>query len=458
MIHDERIRRLNRLPERRGRYVLYWMQASQRVEWNHALEFAIDRANELGLPVVAGFGLMDDYPEANARHTAFMLEGLSEVQHALAKRGVLFVARRGSPDAVAVALAKDAAMAVCDKGYLRHQKRWRRNVVRAAECPVVEVESDAVVPVETASIKEEYAAATLRPKLHRLLSRFMAPLRPRRVKQSSLQMDLPGLDLSVPARVLATLSFKSPVAPVTPFYRGGARAANELLDEFIARKLDRYDMRRNDPSQDVVSHMSPYLHFGQISPLEIALRVRNGDDKRPEAVEAYLEELIVRRELSLNFVYFNKDYDAFRCLPNWATQSLRLHEKDDRPTRYTAGELESARTHDPYWNAAQRELTLTGKMHNYMRMYWGKKILEWRAKPADAFRIALRLNNRYELDGRDPNSFAGVAWCFGKHDRPWTERSIFGTVRYMNAKGLERKFDMAAYVEQVNAIAAACPT
>jgi deoxyribodipyrimidine photo-lyase len=204
--------------------------------------------------------------------------------------------------------------------------------------------------------------------------------------------------------------------------------------------------------------MSPYLHFGQVSPIQIALKVRQASGKPKAAKEAYLEELIVRRELSMNFVHFNAHYDSYEALPEWAKKTLETHKKDRREYLYSPNELEHAQTHDSYWNAAQKEMVATGKMHNYMRMYWGKKILEWSPTPEEAFGIALNLNNKYEMDGRDPNAFAGVAWCFGKHDRPWPERPIFGKVRYMNDRGLRRKFDIEGYVRRVESLPQASPS
>ncbi|MGQ9671892.1 MAG: deoxyribodipyrimidine photo-lyase, partial [Candidatus Aminicenantales bacterium] len=192
-----------------------------------------------------------------------------------------------------------------------------------------------------------------------------------------------------------------------------------------------------------------YLHFGQISPVYIALRAMK---TKSRGADAFLEELIIRRELSLNFVFYNRNYDSFEALPAWAKQSLKSHEKNKRSSLYTLEEFEAASTHDPYWNAAQKEMLIKGKMHGYMRMYWGKKILEWCKTPEEAFRIALYLNNKYELDGRDPNGFAGVAWCLGKHDRPWPERPIFGNVRSMNDRGLKRKFDADKYVKMMSTL------
>jgi len=234
----------------------------------------------------------------------------------------------------------------------------------------------------------------------------------------------------------------------TEHFKGGVSEAKKRLEKFIENKLQDYPKLRNDPTVDYQSNLSPYLHFGQISPIHIASEILSAKSAT-EAKEAYLEELILRRELAANYVQYNNDYDAFKGLPEWAKRSLHNHTKDPRKYLYNLEELENAQTHDPYWNAAQNEMRLTGKMHGYMRMYWGKKIIEWTATPEIAFKTALQLNNKYELDGRDPNGFAGVSWCFGKHDRPWGERPIFGNVRYMNDNGLRRKFDADKYVENV---------
>jgi len=448
MIEPERIRRLKEADEKKGDFVLYWMQASQRSEYNHALDYAILEANARSLPLVTFFGITDLFPEANLRHYTFMLEGLSETKAALAERGVQLVARHESPERGAADLARRAAVVVVDRGYLRVQKRWRRSVARKAPCSVVQVESDVVVPVEVTSEKEEYAAATIRRKIQKHLPRFMKPMRRASVRRDSLGLKLEGLDLSDVGSILTKLRVDRSV-PAVETFRGGTSHAKRLLSEFVREKLKDYAHLSNDPTAEVASDLSPYLHFGQISPLYVALEIASAPGVRKEAKEAYLEQLIIRRELSMNFVNFNERYDSYDCLPSWAKHTLGEHESDPRRYEYSLEELEQARTHDPYWNAAQREMVLSGKMHNYMRMYWGKKILEWMQKPEDAFRAALYLNNKYELDGRDPNGFTGVAWCFGKHDRPWQERKVFGKVRYMNAEGLRRKFDMDGYVRRV---------
>jgi deoxyribodipyrimidine photo-lyase len=445
MIHHERIRILNRKTERKREYVLYWMQASQREECNHALEYAIERANELHVPVVVFFGITDRFPGANERHYRFMLEGLRETRDALERRGVRMVVRGVSPEKGVVNLARRASLVVVDRGYLHIQRRWRREAAKRITCPVIQVESDVVVPVEEVSDHEEYAAATIRTKILKLREDYLVPLRRRPVKCDSLGLRISGLDIGATDAVLCGLAIDRRVKP-SIFYRGGTSEARRLLARFIRTGLDTFDERRNDPNADNVSHMSPYLHFGQISPLYIALRVA---DRASPGSEPYLEELIVRRELSMNFCFYNRRYDSFQGLPDWCRKTLLAHERDGREYVYSRSELEEARTHDPYWNAAQNEMRVTGKMHGYMRMYWGKKILEWRRSPADALRVALYLNNRYEIDGRDPNGFAGVAWCFGKHDRPWGERRIFGTIRYMNDRGLRRKFDADAYAARI---------
>lgn len=446
MIQKERIKLLNKKRVRSGSYILYWMQASLRTEYNHALEYAILKANELHRPLIVFFGITDHFPEANERHYAFMLEGLCEVKRSLKKREIQMVILHQSPDQGVIRLAKRASLVVVDRGYLRIQRQWRKTVADRIDCPLIQVESDVIVPVDEASTREEYSAATLRPKIHRKLDQFLVPLKSIDPIVKPIDLEVDSFPIEPIEQSLSKLRIDRSVKPVSTF-RGGTEEAYQHLEIFLEEKLDRYPELRNDPTLDYLSHMSPYLHFGQISPLEIALKVKQ--TKSP-GIEAFLEELIVRRELSMNFVFYNKHYDTFQAIPEWARHSLRTHRQDRRPYLYTLEQLERAETHDLYWNAAQKEMVITGKMHGYMRMYWGKKILEWGKRPEEAFRIALYLNNKYELDGRDPNGFTGVAWCFGKHDRPWGERPVFGNVRYMNDKGLKRKFNADQYVKRID--------
>ncbi len=447
MVDARRVRLLNDAPvDGDGQYVLYWMQQAQRARFNHALEYAARRANELGQSLVTGFGLYEDYPEANERHFAFMLEGLAETAARLHQRGIKFVLRRGQPDAVALALAADASLVVCDRGYLRHQRAWRCRLADRAGRQVVEVEGDVVVPVALASDKAEFAARTLRPRLQRQWPDLLGGLGETALKVSSLPLAVTGdADVREHEKLLADLDIDRKVARSERF-RGGTARAREHLRRFLRADLNGYAEARNDPSAPCASNLSPYLHFGQISPIEVARKVSAAKGGVAGDRAAFLEELIVRRELAINFVVHEPEYDGFAGLPAWARRTLAEHAGDERPARYTRAELERADTADRYWNAAMTEMRRTGYMHNYMRMYWGKKVLEWCNTPEYAHATLLYLNNKYFLDGRDANSYANVGWIFGLHDRPWQERPVFGKVRYMNAAGLERKFDIDAYV------------
>lgn len=450
---DARVKRLNDEPERSGKYVLYWMQQSQRENCNPALETAITEANRLGLPVLVGFGLTASYPDANARHYAFLLEGLKDVRDALAARGIGFEVHLGSPDEIALKLAQHAAIVVCDRGYLRHQKEWRSKVAKLAGRSVIQVEGDVLVPVDLVSGKAEIAARTIRPKILKLREDFLVP--PERVapRVAALPVAPQSIDIADIPALISKLDIDHDVGPVRRF-KGGARQAKRRLDAFVDETLRNYAEGRREPASEHVSFLSAYLHFGQISPLEITLAVRHAEAP-DEDRKSYLDELIVRRELAMNFVEHQSDYDSYSCLPQWGKDSLQQHRADRRPHVYGEEQLARAETHDPYWNAAMKEMRYTGYMHNHMRMYWGKKILEWSSDPEQAFKTALTLNNRYFLCGRDANSYANIAWCFGLHDRPWPERPIFGKVRSMTASGLERKVDIDAYVTRVDELIAA---
>jgi deoxyribodipyrimidine photo-lyase len=447
-IQVERIQNLNEADVREGGYVLYWMQASQRAEQNHALEYAVRRANDLDQRLLVVFGLTDDYPEANLRHYTFMLEGLKDAQEAIEKRGIEMVVREGSPEEVALEAGKDASLIVTDRGYMRPQKKWREKVAREADCLVTQVESDVVVPVELASGKQEHAARTLRPKIQEYLEDFLVALRPTKVEKWSKNMQEDGLDLSDVEKVLDGMDLDRSVGALSHLYKGGNSEAKKIFRRFLIQGLGDYDANRNQPQTDYVSHMSKYLHFGHVSPIWLVLQAREASAKQNN-IESFVEELVVRRELSMNFVFYNNDYDSYSNLPAWARKTLEEHKGDEREYTYTRKQLESAGTHDEYWNAAMNEMVHTGYMHNYMRMYWGKKILEWSNTPEHAYRTTLYLNNKYFLDGRDPNSFANVAWVFGQHDRGWTEREVYGKVRYMSAGGLERKAKPEQYVEKI---------
>lgn len=453
MIQQTRIQPLNRLaPRKDGKYVLYWMQAAQRAVFNPALEFALERANEANLPLQVVFGLTG-FPEANARHYAFMLQGLADVAAHLEKRGVGFTVRYGAVDPVVTDLARDAATVICDRGYLRIQRDWRRTLAANIDCELIQIEGEVVVPVRVASDRHEYAARTLRPKLHRVWKDYIVELAEQtvRCKAEALKGDVPLDDFDAVAR---QLNLDMSVAPVRRFI-GGERQARDHLDAFLEGALSRYADERQKPEAHAASFLSPYLHFGQISPVEIALAVRaDRDAGAPENRAKFLEELIVRRELAINHVLHAPKYDAYESIPDWAQKALEKASGDDKPHHYTRSQFEAAGTHDRYWNAAMIEMKATGYMPNQMRMYWGKKVLEWAASPKAAFDILLYLNNKYFLDGRDPNSFTNVAWIFGLHDRPWGPQPVFGTVRSMGANTF-KKFDAEAWVADVERLARA---
>lgn len=446
-IDETRIHRLGAPQPVSAPYVLYLMQQSQRTRFNHALEYAARQANALGLPLLTGFGLMDGYPEATHRHYHFMMEGLCNVAKNLEKRKIGFSILGGTPPEAARKLGSRAALIVCDRGYLRHQRLWRKEIAATAPCPVVEVESDVVVPVACASGKREYAARTLRPKIEGIMDRYLVGLSPTPLQNPFPPALLPRDRIDPCAGVPPHVTCGGTVGPVKRF-KGGEKEAQKRLRRFITKVLPRYATHRNKPEENAISELSPYLHFGQLSPLDAALAASQGGTDTPEAVAVFLEELIVRRELAVNYAWFEPGYNDFQAAaPNWAKETLAA--RGMKTDLYTLEQLTACDTHDPYWNAAMAEMVHTGFMHNYMRMYWGKKILEWHRDAEKAYQTAIYLNNRYFLDGRDPNSYAGVGWIFGLHDRAWPSQPGFGKVRSMKASGLKRKCNIEGYVQRV---------
>jgi deoxyribodipyrimidine photo-lyase len=454
-VEEERIARLNgNAPRSDGDFVLYWMQSAVRSEHNPALEFAVDRANESGLPLVVAFCLTPNFPEANLRHYTFLLEGLVETREALRRRKALPVLRLGDPPSQILELSRRAMVVVLDKGYLRVLRDWYEKVSKGASCCVYQVEGEAVVPVELASTKAEYAARTIRPRIHRHLDDFLFELGTAPVNTEPTQLDIDSLDIAREdiAGFLSDLKTDRSVKPVSRYFVGGTAQAKTTYSKFLDTLLDDYDVQRNQPQTDYTSTMSPYLHYGMISTVYLAVTMLKRCKPSDENVKSYLEELIIRRGLSQNFTHFVANYDSFDCLPEWARKTMGDHREDERPDLLSRTELETAQSHDPYWNAAQVEMAETGYLHNYMRMYWGKKILEWSATHREAYETTLYLNNKYLLDGRDPASFANVGWIFGLHDRAWQERAIYGKLRCMMASGLERKLDPKGYVEKVERV------
>jgi deoxyribodipyrimidine photo-lyase len=435
-------------PDPQGRCVLYWMQRSQRAAENPALNRAIDLGNQLRLPVLVVLALTADYPGAQRRHYRFLLDGLPELREGLVARGVPLVVRIGQPPVVVAALAAEVrpALVVGDENPSHVGQRWRAEVARRITVPFGLVDSDVVVPSATFPT-EEYAARTIRPKIHRIWNDHLRPIANPIATIAWDETAIPRGEVVDPDQLLDRLGVGG-VGEVAG-YRGGSAEALRRLARFVRERLPYYATRRNEPTPCVTSELSAHLHFGHISPVTIALAVR--ESGAPQAcIDLYLEELIVRRELAINFVARNPDHDRIQGCPEWALKTLAKHARDPRPWNYPAVRLEAAETHDPLWNAAQKEMILTGRMHNYLRMYWAKQLLLWTPDAETAFEIALELNDRYEMDGRDPNGYAGIAWAIGgRHDRPWPERPIFGTVRSMTFASTRKKFDSERYIRRI---------
>ncbi|HVF88114.1 MAG TPA: deoxyribodipyrimidine photo-lyase [Pyrinomonadaceae bacterium] len=453
---DERTTLLNDRPENGdGRYVLYWMQIFKRASHNHALNFAARMANERKLPLVVYEGLKYYYPWANDRLHTFILEGVAEKRAEFERRGVRYVfylqRNERDPRDTVVRLANDAALVVTDDFPCFIIPKHNLRISERARVPVYAVDSNGIIPL-SAFDKEEFAARTIRPKVKRLLPQYLESPADVRVAHKA-----PDLEINCPeethvtaasniAELVAGCAIDHTVVP-SPLYHGGTKNGRARLRHFVQSILPRYDDSRNEPGEDGTSRLSPYLHFGFLSAHEVVAAV-NAAEAPAAAKEAYLEELIVRRELSYNFTRFNPHYDSLDSLPAWAQRTMSEHATDPRPAVLPPEQIERGETYDELWDATQRELLRTGEIHNYARMLWGKKVIEWRASYEDAFRLLEHLNNKYALDGRNPNSYAGILWCFGKHDRAWgPERPVFGKLRYMTSQSMARKIVAKKYIE-----------
>lgn len=441
MVNPDRVRVLKDIEGRRGP-VIYWMGRDQRVHHNWALLFAAERAKREKVPLVVTFNVVPEYLGATIRHFDFLLNGLMEVERSLNDLGIPFRITCG--DAVeeisGVISETKASALVVDFDPLRPRRLWIEKLVKEAPVRILEVDAHNIVPCFKASAKAEFGAYTLRPKILRLLPVFLEPFPEVPVFAETRRVSNDW------KRIFETVTADKSVLPVRDFLPGET-AAGKALHEFVTQRLVNYRTFRNDPNLGAQSGLSPWLHFGQLSAQAVALAVRAAD-VAGEDKDAFLEELIIRRELSDNFCYYQPRYDSIGGIPAWARTTLEAHRKDEREFLYSVDEFEYAGTHDPLWNAAQREMMSTGKMHGYLRMYWAKKILEWSADPESAISTAIRLNDKYSLDGRDPNGYAGILWSIGGlHDRAWGERAVSGKVRYMNAAGCKRKFDTGRYIK-----------
>ncbi len=410
------------------------MRRNRRAHWNHALSYAVRWANEMGLPVLCCEEL-NCGPSANDRMYTFALEGVAENARRLAALGCgyEFHLREKRSERGCRRLALAAAALVTDDDAEPFALDFDVPVAAVA------VESSCIVPISRFE-KREYAAYSLRPKIMRMLPQYLAPMQPVRVKHRYAERARVAFSPVGIQRMVAACDIDHSVKPSLSI-RGGVLEAERRLAHFVKHNIARYAAQRNEPSKHATSCLSPYLHFGHISPHEVAIATRSEP--------AFQEELIVRRELAHNFARFSEDPRSLKSLPEWAQATLLKHAAGKRPHVYDRDQFAGAETHDELWNACQREMLLDGVIHGYYRMYWGKKIIEWSATCADALETMLYIHDRWALDGRDPNTYANVLWCFGLHDRPWQERPVFGMIRYMTLEGMRRKTDTEAYINEI---------
>ena len=463
-----RIKQLNHGSEA-GSCVLYVMSRDQRVDDNHALLAAQKHALAKGLPLAVLFCLLENSGYRAREHYTFMLEGLKQVESELKKRNIPFMMLLGDPleriSAVCYHTKPDAVY--FDFSPLRGPRKLQDALASAVDCHVFVVDTHNVVPIWVTSEKYEVGAYTIRPKIHKKISAYL--VEPERIIAHPYAWPGPVIEMNKLKDKIDEVVEKLKSNGTKVLFKNGSTYALERLESFVTNSLERYALDRNNPTLDGQSGFSPYLHFGQISSLRIALRLqeeslRGGEDlhiisspklpklegaetTKQDGIDSLIEEMIVRKELADNYCYYQPNYDSIEAAPKWARDSLDAHRDDPREYVYTYEQLRDAQTHDEAWNAAQRQLTCSGKMHGYMRMYWAKKVLEWTKSPEQAIQCLIRLNDLYSIDGGDPNGYAGILWSVaGVHDRPWFERSIFGVIRYMNYAGLKKKFNLDLYL------------
>jgi deoxyribodipyrimidine photo-lyase len=454
---DPRLRRLNQKPvARRGDFVLYWMQIYRRADDNAALAFAVDRANELGVPCLVYEALRPDYPYASDRFHRFVLEGACDTARGLAARGIahaFFLPHTPNVARGMVAkLVARARLVVSDDFPSFVVRAHNAKLAGQAPCAFFVVDDCAVVPMAITS-RPEIGARTLRPKLIRALDAWLRPIEePAPKVQAPRCLDLPFAPVNVASTdaraidaLVAACAIDHTVPPVDGA-RGGAGEAERRLQSFVRGPLATYDADHNDPSREAASGLSPYLHFGMVSARRVALEACAWG--RGAGLDAFLEQLLVRRGLSFNFAHARPDHGEWTALPAWARATLEKHAVDRRHAELSLAELEAARSPDDLWNATMNELRARGVIQPYARMLWGKLPLTWMSRPEKAHAAMVHLNDKWALDGRDPNGYANVSWCFGLHDRPWPERQVFGTVRAMTSASARRKLDFESYIER----------
>ncbi len=452
--HDGRVRLLNHAGAPADpAYVIYWAQANRRLDSNHAFSFAARLANQKSLPLLVYEALTCSHPWANDRFHTFILEGIAENSKRAAQLGAGYIfyyrAKMSDANDVLYKLARKAHAVVTDDFPIYLPVTFNSRVADRIAVPYYVVDASCIVPMATIG-KQQYAAYTIRPKIQKLLPEFLQPV-PAVKLTKRWTGEISRFHTEVMPEKIPELVRQSDIdhtVPPSTEFRGGRSEAKKRLKQFLDHNLVRYARRNREPSAKATSQLSPYLHFGSISSVEIALAVHDYAEEHKLIAAEFLEQLIVRRELAFNFARYGPPPEKISSLPDWAQATLSRHANDRRDPLYTREPFDSASTHDELWNACQRELLRDGIIHGYYRMYWGKKIIEWSPTAQDALDTMIYLNDRYALDGRDPNTYTNILWCLGLHDRPWTERPIFGMVRYMSLDGMKRKTDVDAYLRE----------
>lgn len=459
-MNKKRIRKLNNSKLKKGK-VLYWMSRDQRVDDNWALIYS----QELSTEVIVVFNLVNTFLDASKRHYDFMIKGLKKIEKRLKNLNIQFVLLIGDPKKNIPLFIKenDIKALITDFSPLKIKREWNKEILKKINIPFFEVDAHNIIPCWVTSQKQEYGAYTIRPKIHKLLPEFLDefPLIKKQKKNNKNSFENNNsneIDSNINNNIDSEIDnnggnkifnklrkiFFDKESTIS-WINSGEDEAKKMLKYFIKHKLHYYDQERNNPNNNHQSNLSPYIHFGQISAQRIAIEVKKENEI---LAQTFLEQLIVRRELSENYCYYNKNYDNYEGIHEWAKKSLEEHKNDLREYVYSLKEFENAKTHDRLWNAAQLEMVKKGKMHGYLRMYWAKKILEWSQTPKEAYKIAIYLNDKYSLDGRDPNGYVGIAWSIGgTHDRPWFERKVFGKIRFMALSGMMKKFNVKEYIE-----------
>lgn len=442
-------------PDPGGKCIVYWMQRAERGLDNSALDTAVALGNALGLPIVTYFAGIGNFPHANLRHYVFLNQGLVDVGEDCAARGVGFVLRNAPrEDHLRFFADVHAAMVIGDENPMREPERWRQRIAEQLAIPFWTVDADVMVPSKLLE-KAQFSGAVIRPRLKRMMPDFIRPFTNPVADKTweapkDLQADDPCEDMT-----RGWEQFDRSVGPVEA-WRGGRKAAWARLEMFVDSKLSHYADDRLHPERDSTSRLSPYLHFGHIGPLTIVNALNAAverDSSLAPARDSYFDEVITWRELSVNFCRYQPDYDNVKCADNWAAETIAKHDLDRRAVLYTLEQMEGAQTHEELWNAAQTQMIRHGWMPNYLRMYWGKKIVEWTPDAPTAMHWMIHLNDKYFLDGRDPNGYASIAWAvLGKFDRPWPERKIFGKRRYMTQASAMKKFDAKSYISSAEAL------